>query len=388
MSKFIGLPTLVVPLVAVGLATVGLTSASANFGEYTTRVPEGRLFINGGRILRCDLFFSVPGAEPVVAPKGSELKQTVPPVVWQYSGLLPVSDYLKTVAIHSVSSADKVRPWQDVQATFYNGLRVEGVDDADAKIAYAGAYAFAPRWPLVEFVEVAEEIVVYPDTVLYKVEYIQPNMKGLSLEDYRTLALQILKQPENVSLDDIRGVIDVADASKVKTDERASLGGIGNQESGSFEGIKVSGNGVVMRKDQRMVTNNQDHKRSKGAEKVAEPIEKMMDGLAVAIPELPIVDQENTVDQDVIAPVAEAMDEILVDSLESDVMESDSKPMKSENVIFEDSETMLKEQDIMVTDAGAMMDTGALKGPQDDWIIMPDGSMVLRSIERLVSEKY
>ncbi len=372
MSKFIGRPTLAASLVAAGLAAVGWAGASANFGQYSTRVPEGRLFINGGRILRCDLFFSAPGDEQLLAPKGSELQQTVPPVVWQYSGLLPVSDYLKTVAIHSVSSADKVRPWQDVQATFYSGLRAEGANDIDAKIAYAGAYAFAPRWPLVEFVEVVEEKVVYPDTVLYKVEYIQPNMKGLSLEDYRTLALQILQQPENVSLDDIRGVIDGADASKVKATERASLGGIGNQKSSSFEGIRAAGNGVVMQKDQRMVANYMDNKRAKGAEKVAEPnmadaAKDMMDGFVVAIPELPMVDQN--------VKNAESMDEAPADSMTGDAMASDSKTMMST-----ESDTKLEELDIMLTGADEM------QGPQDDWTIMPDGSMVLRSIERLLSE--
>ena len=228
------------------LASVGLTSASglSGLGAYTTQVPEDRLFIKNGRVLRCDLFFSVPGKDTVVAPKGSELDQSVPPVVWQYSGLLPVSDYIKTAAIHSVSSADKTRDWRDVQHTFYDGLRAEGASMADAKIAFAGAYAFAPRWPLVEFIQVDEDQPKFPDTILYRVEYNEPTMKGMSLENYRQLSLEILDQAEDVTLADIQAVIDSADGTKEKEMERASLGGIG--------GVDISG-GKLMSKADKMV---------------------------------------------------------------------------------------------------------------------------------------
>ena len=133
--------------VLAGCSVVNLTTA-ADQGAYTTRVAEDELFIDG-RELRCDLFFCANGGVQQVAPRGTKVKQELQPVVWQFSGLLPVSDYLRTVAIHSVATEQKVRPWQDVQKTFYDGLLVEGANDADAKIAFAGAYAFAPRWSLV-----------------------------------------------------------------------------------------------------------------------------------------------------------------------------------------------------------------------------------------------
>lgn len=201
------------------LAGIGLTNASthpAAFGTYSTVVPEDRLFIENGSVLRCDLFFaSAQNNGKLVAPKGSRVSQTVPPFVWQYSGLLPVSEYLKTVAIHSVSSEDKERAWQDVQLTFYNGLRAEGAREHEAKVAYAGAYAFAPRWPLVEFIDITvperDE-----DSRLYRVEYIAATPKGVSIDEYRTLVDDILANSEAVSLSDIRGVIDAADAVKAE----------------------------------------------------------------------------------------------------------------------------------------------------------------------------
>ncbi len=388
MSKFIGQPamgiplTMGIPLMAVALSavglTIGLTSASANLGEYTTRVPESRLFVNGGRILRCDLFFSAPGISPAVAPKGSELMQSVPPVVWQYSGLLPVSDYLKTVAIHSVASDEKIRPWQEVQSLFYSGLRAEGAYDADAKIAYAGAYAFAPRWPLVELKEVVEEEIIYPDTVLYEVQYTAPKMKGLSLEDYRALALQILDQPDAVTLDDIRSVVDSADAANVKVRERASLGGIGNTNTGSFEGIKgglkgikTNNDGTVRLSNEGILANSGDASTTE-ARKVASVDTEMLgkeSGVEVSIPEALTADQET------------AVKETLAESSVSDIETMVGKEIFS--LDEELSEVVEKPQDTMVKDTSDVMQ---LEGPQDEWIMLPDGSMVLRSIERLLSQ--
>lgn len=193
----------------------------ASFGTYSTTVPEDRLFIEDGTKLRCDLFFASADQGKLVAPKGSRVSQTVPPFVWQYSGLLPVSDYLKTVALHSVSSEDKERAWQDVQLTFYNGLRAEGARDHEAKVAYAGAYAFAPRWPLVEFVDITDP-ERDKESRLYRVEYIMANPKGVSIEEYRTLVEDIVANSEAVSLSDIRGIIDAADAAKAEGSENSS----------------------------------------------------------------------------------------------------------------------------------------------------------------------
>ena len=112
-----------------------------------------------------------------------------------------------------------------MQSFFYNGLRAEGAGDAHAKVAFAGAYAFAPRWPLVEFTKVIEDEILKSESVLYDVSYIQPPLKGLTLEEYRTLAAEIVDQPEGFSLQDIRVVVDAADEARSSSAEKASLGG-------------------------------------------------------------------------------------------------------------------------------------------------------------------
>ena len=182
-------------------------------GEYTTRVRESQLFLDDGTKLRCDLFFSTPDGKTAVAKKDSIIAQQVPAFVWQFSGLLPISDWLKTVAIHSVATDQKIERWQSVQTTFYHGLRAEGAAKADAKIAFAGAYAFAPRWPYVELVEIPDEQNI-PDTILYAVEVTNAARKGLSIDDYRAMSRDILENHKNISLQDIRSTVDAVDAGQ------------------------------------------------------------------------------------------------------------------------------------------------------------------------------
>ena len=216
-------------LVAIATVAVGSTAGSTKaahhcgdmFGKYTTRTSESRLFVDGGTRLRCDLFFSTADGKTSVAEKDSVITQQVPAFVWQFSGLLPVTDYLKTVAIHSFATEQKIDRWQDVQSTFYSGLRAEGANNMDAKIAFAGAYAFAPRWPLVELVEIADDANV-ADTKLFSVFVTNPAGKGMSVEAYRAMARDIFDNSQNVTLQDIRGIIDAVDIGETEY-EKSSL---------------------------------------------------------------------------------------------------------------------------------------------------------------------
>jgi len=278
MSKMVWVSAAVV----TALAGVGKAVADG-VGKFATEVPETKLFLENGRILGSDLSFGLPNGESVRAPKGSTVNQLIPPVIWQFSGLLPASDYLKTIAIHSVSTDEKSRSWQHVQNFFYDGLRAEGANDVEAKVAFAGAYAFAPRWPLVKFTEVVEDENIKLDSVLYDVNYIQPPLKGFSLESYRSLALQIVNKPDDLSLQDIRSVIDAADEARSSAAEKASLGGIGGElvtgtipdfdTKGSdinskasdvaatkpdTTGIRTAGNTQLLFADQRKVSKSSD----------------------------------------------------------------------------------------------------------------------------------
>ncbi len=206
--------------------------------KYSAAVSDDKLFLENGRALRADLYFSVPGKRAIVAPEGTELDQNLPPVVWQYSGLLPVDDYLKTVAIHTFSSSSQDRSWQEVQQNFYHGLLAEGAKEIDAKIAYAGAYAFAPRWTLVELIEVEEAQPKYPDTVLYRVQYTEPSDASISEEKYRDLSLQILQQ-EILALHDIQTVIDESEMTQANARDRVPQAGVGELASNSQVPVTV-----------------------------------------------------------------------------------------------------------------------------------------------------
>ena len=401
----------------IGLSVTGLTvlanlsvatAASDEIGEFATLVPETRLFTgDNGSILRCDLFFSLPGSEPVVAPKGYDIDQSVPAVVWQYSGLLPVSDYLKTVAIHSVSTEDQTRPWQQVQKYFYSGLRAEGATEADAKVAFAGAYAFAPRWTLVEFVEVEENNTIYPDSVLFDVNYIEPATKGLSVADYQALSQQILDRPDKVSLEDIRDVVNAADEGELTAEKIAALGdekrdpvfasvpsvGVAavsslfvprsvadgaqpvfndratdteaekptatlptTEEDAPFIGIKTSSNGMVLLGNQQ-------------------PVNKIGDGLLLnTAEEEPLQDAPETIESpqsSVSEPELETVTEVAAE-------ESVDVPVMAEVVIasnfdVQDNQTSVEDLNPAIT-------------ASDEWVTLADGTIVLRDIERLVSE--
>jgi len=64
---------------------------------------------------------------------------------------------------------------------------------------------------LVELVEKLDGVNI-PDTKLYSVVVTNSAGQGLSVEDYRALARDILESPQDVTLQDIRGVVDAVDA--------------------------------------------------------------------------------------------------------------------------------------------------------------------------------
>ena len=405
MNKNNGIP-------AVGIAILLVVSVAGEAdhivqGEYKTLVAEDRLFVEDGRVLRCDLFFSTTGMDTVVAPKGSTIVQSVPQIVWQFSALLPVSKYRKTSAIHSVSTDEKIRPWQDVQNTFYKGLLVEGATDMDAKIAFAGAYSFSPRWTLVELIKVDEAVPPYPDTELYSVEYIRPAIKGMTLDGYRRLALDILRQPEEFTLDDIKSVVDAADSLKDVSDESASLAGdvSTNEDAASNEstpesgfaprvviemsedsapaagdaGIATGANGTLLQSSSEIVVKTGDDELPTKPEKVAE-------GASVVVP---IPDVEST---SVVVPIPDAEDtSVVVPVTAADVPNADTESAETvsasrdfvENEILS-SRSSERSSRSTLSSSGALTprsaaELEALDGPENEWATLPDGTLVLRS---------
>lgn len=344
----------------------GMSSAAnhpSSFGEFATAVNENQLFITDKEIttLRCDLFFSATGSDQQwVAPKGTVVSQTVPSFVWQYSGLLPVSDYLRTVAIHSVSSDTKENAWQDVQLAFYNGLRTEGAQDPEAKIAYAGAYAFAPRWPLVELVD-----ITVPErdkeTRLYKVNYVPAETKGISIEEYQALASDILDDPGSVSLQDIRGIVDAADASV-----ESQQGVVGNSINDLFAG-------------NRPVPVEEPVDEPAAGEKVR--LKSALDDLFVDEPILTDVvapaelKQEMTKDELPAVPV-----EVIVDVPAAEPELPSKAILGPEEMSVDESVVEVVEGDTEMSEESLKVDT-ELGAQPTVWKLLPDGSAVLVQIE-------
>jgi len=295
---------------------------------------------------------------------------------------------------------------------------VEGASHTDAKIAFAGAYSFAPRWPLVELVEVAEDKVIHPDSVLYSVEYIQPTRKGMTLEAYRKLALEILNAPENVTLSDIRGVIDAVDILRGEADDRAPLGGIGQTENGlsaislldkvmpskqqSSGGIVVGDNGSLMDSAKQMVAS------ASGQVKSAEKAEQMKaaEDKARVLPadvDLPIL-TENPESQDVdnaegavdlaTVSVTDGVQEEMVKGkiLPIDELFYDDRKGAGEKVSDAGAEPAAMDgepedkDDAMVFAALSAKELMQIDGPEDEWVLLADGTLVLRNIAKQVAK--
>lgn len=368
------------PGAAVVAAAVFVAVSAGNAADHSTRgkykshLADDVLF-EDGRILGGDLFFSTPGMDTVVAVEGTEIKQSVPPVVWQYSALLPVSDYLKTAAIHSAGTDEKIRLWQEVQSTFYKGLLTEGASQMDAKIAFLGAYSFAPRWALVEFTRIEERVPVYQDTELYSVEYILPFEKGMTLEAYRKLALEILRQPEQFSIEDIKVAVDAADSIKMDS-AGVNSGGIDLNSTdqpvaGEIEvpassvvvelvpeptgvGVAVDFGGMLPDSDSQIVARTGDTALIAEAEKFAEP---------VSVKVAPVVVEDALI---VSALPADKAGSTAVFT-GNDILSSGSEPARG------------------IAVERAVLEL-ALENPEDEWVSLPDGTVILHSADRLLSQ--
>ena len=349
----------------LALATTGIGNAAdpAESGKYTTRVVGDRLFLEDGHVLRCDLFFCAPDGDVVVAPKGSRLEQTVPPVVWQYSRLLPAKNYLKTAHVHSISSKLQERPWDDVQRHFYDGLLIEGATDTDAKIAYAGAYAFSPRWSFVDLVEVEETESKYPDSVLFRVEYTQPQPAEMTVEEYRALSLQILQQPENMSLQAIQAAIDESSGgSETKFNELARLGG--------FRGLNSVGN-PIFPSDADLAKAVSSPKSPVASE--AEPGVVLAGGSTLKHGGGQGIRSSHRV-------VVEAIQEpITVETLQTELVSAqDNGGLSTDNQDESEGELIAIVKAELVTE---------VEGPEDEWVFQPeDGTLVLRDVGKYVFE--
>ena len=372
MGKKIGIPAVGVCMLFV-VSVTSATDHSAR-GEYETKAADDELFAESGRVLTSDLSFSRPNMETVVAPEGSRVTQSVLPIVWQFSALLPLNDYLKTAVIHSVGSDEKIRPWQDVQTTFYEGLLVDGASDMDAKIAFAGAYSFSPRWALVELIRIDEAVPVYPGTELYSVKYFLPATKRMTLDGYRKLALEILRKPEEFTLDDIKTAVDAVDSTKVSTSDGVAVAIPTDVESATDESVAsksvevsaprivielpeevpgggvTTGSGTLLSSNNNIVVKSGDDPSPADSGNVDEAIP-----VVVPVPATTALKTQNT--------KKAGRAEIATATPSSDIARSPSNVQSSGGAVTPSSASELQ----------------ALEGPVDDWVTLPDGSVVMRS---------
>jgi len=383
MGKKIGIPAVGVCMLFV-VSVTSATDHSAR-GEYETKAADDELFTESGRVLTSDLSFSRPNMETVVAPEGSRVTQSVLPIVWQFSALLPLNDYLKTAVIHSVGSDEKIRPWQDVQTTFYEGLLVDGASDMDAKIAFAGAYSFSPRWALVELIRIDEAVPVYPGTELYSVKYFLPATKRMTLDGYRKLALEILRKPEEFTLDDIKTAVDAVDSTVVSTSDGVAVAIPTDVESATDESVAsksvevsaprivielpeeaaaptgvgvATGSGNLLSGKSNIVVKSGDDPLPADSGNVTESIP-----VVVPVPATTALKTQKKRRAEIATTTSEGTEDEILSSTPSGFTGSSSTVLSSSGALSPTSASELR----------------ALEGPVDDWVTLPDGSVVMRS---------
>ena len=226
-------------------------------------------------------------------------------------------------------------------------------------------------------------------------------------DGYRRLALDILRQPEEFTLDDIKSVVDAADSLKDVSDESASLAGdvSTNEDAASNEstpesgfaprvviemsedsapaagdaGIATGANGTLLQSSSEIVVKTGDDELPTKPEKVAE-------GASVVVP---IPDVEST---SVVVPIPDAEDtSVVVPVTAADVPNADTESAETvsasrdfvENEILS-SRSSERSSRSTLSSSGALTPSSAaeleaLDGPENEWATLPDGTLVLRS---------
>ena len=191
--------------------------------------------------------------------------------------------------------------------------------------------------------------------------YVPAETKGISIEEYQALASDILDDPGSVSLQDIRGVVDAADAS-VETQQ----GVIGTSINDLF-----AGNRPVPVEEPAEVTVAGDKVKLKSAVDelfVDEPI------LTDVVVPAEVV-QEMMKDELPAVPV-----EVVVNAPAADPELTSKAILGPEDMSIDESFVEMVEGDTGISEESLKVDIQPGAQP-NVWKILPDGSAVLEQIE-------
>lgn len=193
---------------------------------------EGELIVNmlddGRRVKLVQPFAYIdPANLRWEAPKDAIVDgASIPKILWAAIGGPFEGKYRNASVIHDWYCDRRSRPWKAVHRVFYEAMVTSGVDPLQAKAMYAGVYWGGPRWSetVVHNTDLAEK----PASIGFEIapggcnagfaatKAPRPAGKGKRVQtlykvplrktQYDALAARV--QAENLSLEDIEGIVD------------------------------------------------------------------------------------------------------------------------------------------------------------------------------------
>lgn len=164
--------------------TSSVRSGESNFGRYEGAF-AGKWERHGEYMkLTRELNYVDPGGVVWRAPKGARVDgSSMPWILWAIVGQPFDADYGNASAVHDVACDSKdLRGWRATHRMYYLANRCSGVDETIAKIMFAAAWHFGPRWErrepptprffqsTQEFGPLREYIEAHPEVTLESIE--------------------------------------------------------------------------------------------------------------------------------------------------------------------------------------------------------------------------
>ncbi len=160
---------------------------------------------------------------------------SIPKILWTAIGGPFEGKYRNASVIHDWYCDRRSRPWKAVHRVFYDAMVTSGVDPLQAKAMYAGVYWGGPRWS--ETVVHNTDLEVKPKSIGFEIAAppgdkagpgaSKPRKTGKGQRVLTTYKLPLRKTQydalatrvatENLSLEDIEGIVDDKTASVTPT---------------------------------------------------------------------------------------------------------------------------------------------------------------------------
>ncbi|WP_309380278.1 DUF1353 domain-containing protein [Cerasicoccus frondis] len=185
-------------LIIAFLSTAGITHADD--GQFIGRVAVVWIIGDGSHRdmqLLEDFQYIDPDGKSWFVPKGTIVDgASIPRALWSIVGPPFVGRYRQASVVHDYYCDKKNESWEDVHRMFYNACLSARVNILKAKSMYAAVWSRGPRWEIINFKGLMEEMA--PVEIMIQT----------SIEDEQLKSIQHWIESENPPLEDIEKRVD------------------------------------------------------------------------------------------------------------------------------------------------------------------------------------